>query len=304
MSNSTQPIGPPVSRRSVLRFGTAVGISALATTGLVSQAAAITGRTPGGASLSSPRSARTGPLVLDYRPGQPSGWGQSRTVGGHVAAKDFTQNGRSYRVSLLPFGQSGDAPNPVYEDVPCDPEINFSQVLDEAFGQYYLFRHAGFRGTETLRVQSYSTYVWPAPAPSPDVNVGAELYVVYEPNRGQANPATNDDLHWIQVIKAVGPPLDNFARANPFYPTGGLTSIHGTAICNFYDHPGIQGLGGPTPPTGPPPGGPPPGAPPVGDLRFMAEAFLAGDTGVKTSGKDVITILGGIKWGWQVQELP
>jgi len=35
----------------------------------------------------------------------------------------------------------------------------------------------------------------------------------------------------------------------------------------------------------------------------MAEAFLARDTGVEDSGKDVITILGGIKWGWQVEEL-
>lgn len=200
---------------------------------------------------------------------------------------------------MLPFGQAGDAPDPVYEDFPSDPEIDFSQLLNEVFGRYYTFRYIGLRGSGNLRVQSYSVYVQPPPAPSPDVSVGADLYVVYEPNRGRANPAIGDDLHWIQVVRSVGPPLDNIGRANPFYPTGGLTSIHGTAICNFYDRPGVQGLGAP-PPREPLPGQPPPAVLP----RFVAEAFLARDTGVKDSGKDVITILGGLKWGWHIEELP
>ena len=40
-----------------------------------------------------------------------------------------------------------------------------------------------------------------------------------------------------------------------------------------------------------------------GPLILMAETFLARDTGVKDGGKEVITILGGLKWGWHVEEL-
>jgi len=40
------------------------------------------------------------------------------------------------------------------------------------------------------------------------------------------------------------------------------------------------------------------------NVRFMAEAFLVQDTGTKNAaGKDVVNIFGGIKWGWQVQEV-
>jgi hypothetical protein len=40
------------------------------------------------------------------------------------------------------------------------------------------------------------------------------------------------------------------------------------------------------------------------DTRFLAETFLAQDTGRRTaSGKTIIAIYGGIGWGWQVEGL-
>jgi hypothetical protein len=71
-------------------------------------------------------------LGPNYQPSQPHGWPAAgpdqevgTTIGGHTPAKDFTYNGRSYRIGLLPFGQPGDSPDPVYENVPTDPTINF-----------------------------------------------------------------------------------------------------------------------------------------------------------------------------------
>src|SRR5215471_5751180 len=49
--------------------------------------------------------------------------------------------GRAYRVSLLLFGQSGKAPNPVYEPVPADPLIKSRQTLAHSCGRYYTFRY-------------------------------------------------------------------------------------------------------------------------------------------------------------------
>jgi hypothetical protein len=168
-------------------------------------------------------------------------------------------------VSLRPF-------DPVYEDFPSDPEIDFTHVLEDEFGEHYTFRYVGMRGARKIRVQSYSAYA------HPDGRVGADLYAVYEPDRRRGDPGIHDDLHWIQVARSPGPVLDNTARANPFHLTGGLTSIHGNAICNLYDRPD---------------------EPP----QFIAETFLARDTGVRDGRKEVITILGGLKWGWHVEEL-
>jgi hypothetical protein len=81
----------------------------------------------------------TAHLVLNYRPVQPHGWPPAgpepvaATIGGHTSAKDFTHNGRSYRVGLLPFGQPGDAQDPVYEAVPADSTVNFKQTLTGGF---------------------------------------------------------------------------------------------------------------------------------------------------------------------------
>lgn len=239
-----------LSRRSVLGSVPAGRITALTTTGLRC------------------------PLVLDYKPSQPHGWGAGSTIGGHVGSRPFLRDGRWYRVSLL-------APDPIYEDLPTDLDIRFGQVLDETFGDHYTFRYVGLRGARKLRVQSYSAY-------ASEAGVGADLYVVYEPDRRRGDPAIHDDLHWIQVVKSHGPPLDNTWRANPFHATGGLTSINGNAICNFYDRPLHRGAVGPSP---------------DGLPRFTAETFLARDTGVKEAGKEVVTILGGLEWGWHVEEL-
>lgn len=39
--------------------------------------------------------------------------------------------------------------------------------------------------------------------------------------------------------------------------------------------------------------------------QFIAEVFLAQDTGVKDrAGKDIVTISGGVKWGWQATPVP
>lgn len=257
-----------VSRRSLLRGGTVLGLSAVTTTGFA----------PGAAATRPP-----GPLDLDYRPSQATGWGATSTIGGHTASTAFMHDDRPYELALLPFGQSGD-PHPVYEDEPADPAVDFKRVLAEAFGAYYSFRYAGLEGNRKLRVESYSAYVRQAA----EVRYGADLYVVYSPDRGRGGPAVQDDLHWIQIARSSGPPLDNRGRANPFALTGGLTSIHGHAVCNFYDRPTVHGLGGPTPVP----------------QQFLAETFIARDTGIRdTAGKAIVTILGGLKWGWSLAEI-
>ncbi|MBT2231243.1 hypothetical protein [Nonomuraea sp. NEAU-A123] len=225
--------------------------------------------------------------MLDYRSSRPHGWYQGSTVGGHVTSKDFEYNGKSYRVALLPFSQSGDNPYLVYEDVPADPAIGFKQNLAEAFGAHYSFKYVGgFRGRNEFHVQSHSVYVSKPSGNVPGLDCGADLHVVYRPDSRKGDPAANDNLLWIQVVKSVGPALDNLWRANPFYLAGGLTSVNGEKVFSFYDAPSV-GLGGPEP-----------------DVRFMAEAFLVQDTGTKNAaGKDVVNIFGGIRWGWQLQEL-
>lgn len=67
-------------------------------------------------------------LIVDYQSSEITGWGGS-TLGGHGADYDFTYQDTAYTVSLVPFGQPGDSPDPVYEDVPADATINFQQTL-------------------------------------------------------------------------------------------------------------------------------------------------------------------------------
>lgn len=85
--------------------------------------------------------------------------------------------------------------------------------------------------------------------------------------------------------------VDNGGHANPFYgPAGGLTSINGSQVFSFYDIPQDSVMTGP-------------GAT-VPD-QFTAETFLAQDTGLKdTTGKDIVNIYGGVKWGWQATTAP
>ncbi|SDI24847.1 hypothetical protein SAMN05421505_14039 [Sinosporangium album] len=251
------------------------------------------------------RRAATPPvhLVQNYRPSQPHGWpgtpGQTgATVGGHIAAKDFTHKGKSYRIGLLPFGQPGDSPHPVYLDVPSDPDIAFKQTLAEAFGTHYSFRYTGgFRGRREFDVQSYSVFAEGGPA-SPMLGYGADLYVVYTPDLRRGDPAVHDTLRWIQVVKRLGPSasaksqVDNAGRPNPFYVHGGRISIFGDRVFNVAYKNAPDRLQGP-----------PPDDSALAGVGFKAELFLAQDTGRKNAaGKTVVNVFGGIKHGWQVQE--
>ena len=71
-------------------------------------------------------------------------------------------------------------------------------------------------------------------------------------------------------------------RHNPFNGEGGgLTSIDGNQIVNFYDHIKRAAVAGPLP-----------------KKTWKVETFLAQDTGKKnTAGKDIVNIYGGIKMG-------
>lgn len=220
------------------------------------------------------------------------------TLGGHVPSKDFTQNGRAFRISLLGFGQPGDARDPVYEAEPSDPDINFKQTLVETFGDYYSFRYGtGLRNQERFRVQSYSVFVNQSSDVSP-LTYGADLYVVYEPDPRRGHPAGQGTLLWIRVVRRVGAHgladsyVDNIGGVHPFTATGGRSSIYGEQVVNLDYVDSIERF---------------PGAP--GDLGvtpevFMAEVFLVRDTRVKDlTGRDVVNVLGGIKYGWQVEAL-
>jgi hypothetical protein len=235
-------------------------------------------------------------MVLDYQPSQPTGWpaqfGQpvGATVGGHVPSADFTYQNTAYTISLVPFGQAGDSPDPVYEAVPADPDIKFQQTLNSAFSDYYTFRYDGDSpGWGQLAVQSYSAFAAEPSQSSPMLAFGADLYVVYTPGGYEPRPAGRGNLRWIQVVSS-GQPLfvDDSGRADPFFFDGGLTSVYGRQAVSFYD--ASQGS-------------PRPGATGALPSLWTAETFLAEDTGITDrSGKGIVTIFGGLKYGWQVRQ--
>src|SRR5262245_40285482 len=176
---------------------------------------------------STPLSAEAEHLVVNYQPSQPTGWpgGNNMTIGGHTQSLDFTHNGETWRISLVSFGQPGDAPGPVYESVPADSTINFDQVLTNAFGDYYSFNYVGgLRGQDRFIVLSYNVFVKEPTPTFPVLNFGGEVYVVFDPGGSRAVP-TNKPLQLIQVVNATtagpgpqpGSYLDNSFRANPYY---------------------------------------------------------------------------------------
>ncbi|MGW6195517.1 hypothetical protein ACWF0M_05155 [Kribbella sp. NPDC055110] len=268
-----------LSRRSLLAGSTVLGLSAL------------TGPAWGA------RSAGASHLTLRYRPTQPTGWpgtpgaSFSETLGGHTVAKDFTFNDKPYRISLLPSDGTGQNFDPLYENTPADPEVNFKATLATAFGAHYSFQYqGGFAGHSEFEVQSYSVFAQGPSETSPGTSFGGGLYVVYRPDRRRGDPAADENLRWIQVVNLVSPAVppdsvvDNFGRANPFYLYGGLTSVNGAEVFNFHDIP--QGMA-------------------EGNLtladRFVAETFLAQDTGRKdATGRAIINLLGGLRYGWKV----
>lgn len=245
-----------------------------------------------------------GQLVTTYESTEPHGWPAAPwqdlgvTLGGHITAQDFTQSGRAFRISLLDFGQPGGARDPVYEAEPSDPEIDFKQTLVDTFGDYYSFRYSGgLRNQERFRVQSYSVFVNQDSELAP-VTYGADLYVVYEPDPRRGHPAGQGTLLWIRVVRRAGTNgvaesyVDNIGGVHPFTATGGRTSIFGEQVVNldYVDSierfPGAPGDAGVTPET------------------FTAEVFLVRDTRVKDlTGRDVVNVLGGLKYGWQVEEV-
>lgn len=296
-----------LTRRTLLRSGTAAGL--IATAGLpASQAAAERDSTDATTGATGAQAAH---LVADYRPSQPTGWpwtpGQSfsATVGGHTPSVDFTFNNRPCRVSLIESGVPAAPTAPRYEDRPTDSDINFVEVLASTSGAHYTFRYlGGFPGRGELRVQSYSAF---ATHDGPRTHFGADLHVVYTPNLADGDPPAGDAMQWIQVVShrdpvGAGSEVDNSRRANPFYIYGGLTSVNGKLLVNFQDTPqyGIQIASG----TGPDAAAIADDEPTLGEHLFRAETFLVRDTGrCDHSGRGIVEVYGGIRWGWHAVEL-
>lgn len=301
MSASVSPDEPRTSRRALLRGAGALGLSA-AISPWLRPARALAAPATGLHSAAQQPQLPAGHLVTDYRPSQPTGWppeqgdlrnGIGVTIGGHVASVPFTIQDTLYEISLLAFGQTASAPNPVYEPEPSDPTIDFKATLEKAWGAWYSFRyHGGFTGRTAISVQSYSVRVTEPTATHPQLTYGSDLFMVYEPDPSSSDPPIIADLRWIEVSNSGGTSSTEFRqRANPYYFPGGLTSVYGKQACSFYGAPAggiaIKGNGK--------------GSPAL-SAHSMAEGFVVHDTGRKDhAGKGTIDIYGGVKWGWQAQ---
>jgi hypothetical protein len=231
-------------------------------------------------------------LVLDYRSSEFTGWEWGKTFGGHRSSEEFKLFDKLYRVDLMAFGQSGSGRTPVYEPVPRDSTIAFERTLERRFGAYYSFRYrGGLKGRREFRVQCYSVFAEPQ-----QMSFGAELYLVYVPDVHAGDPPSEAQLKWIQVAHWTGtgspstaPYVDNTSCPNPFFISGGLISIRGTRALNFQNPITAQ---------------PSPRERRALSARYLAEVFLAHDTLTKDrAGKDVIEVYGGVKYGWQLQEV-
>ena len=127
MTASQSPEGPRISRRSLLRRAGTLGLTAAGSSWLTA-ARALAATATNRRSAAQPRAVSAGHLVADYLPSQPTGWlpaglarlrnGVGVTLGGHVASMPSTYQGSAYEISLLAFGQPGNAPDPVYEPEP------------------------------------------------------------------------------------------------------------------------------------------------------------------------------------------
>jgi len=129
------------------------------------------------------------------------------------------------------------------------------------------------------------------------VAYGPDVYFVYHAGSSHAVPALNSDLQFIQIIynrqgkggdllpAGTSRSVDS-ERHNPFYGEGGgLTSIDGNQSVNFSDFIHLAT-----------------DAKTLPSNQFIAETFLAQDTGNKDeTGKEIVKIFGGVKWGWQMQ---
>ena len=233
-------------------------------------------------------------LVANYRPGQPHGWPSGEpeqpvgvTLGGHTPVRDFTHHGRTYRIALSAFGQPTAAPDPAYLTAPEDPTVDFARTLAGTSGGAYAVDYAGgLSGRGGFQVQSYAVTVTP-PTDTAPLLYGADLYVVYD---GDEDPGRA--LRFIQVANAPAMTggtdsfVDNGRRANPFTVTGGPTSVNGRRVVNFYQAALTAPMDDET------------------DLSatFVAEVFLVRDTGGRdAAGREMITLLGGIRYGWTIR---
>lgn len=193
---------------------------------------------------------------------------------------DFSDGGRNYRLKLLER-------DPVYLPAPHDPDIAFRRTLDAKFAANYAFHYVGRPGGgRDFSVQSYSVYSRPASEQSPLV-YGVDLYVVFAPTRPIAVPRWIQVGRWSDATGKTWSAVDNADRANPFYLTGGLTSIYGRRIVNVDYANQMAAFPDQTTLTS----------------SFRAEIFLAEVTAAKdAAGRRVVRIHGGIRYGWQVQE--
>lgn len=226
-------------------------------------------------------------LVAHYEPSQPTGWKfpAPTTLGGHRSCVQVSYGHKTYRISLLSFGQAGSSPNPVYEAAPKDSYVAFKKTLAQAFGRHYVFRYlSGLPSGAKFVVESYSVYV--DRTAKGGAKWGADLYAIYEP--GKTGPAIKSDVNFIQVVYASSyvPPgygkrfVDNQYPNVPYAGEGaGLTSINGHRIVNYYDHVMISS-----------------GTPQ--SQVFRAETFLVKDTGRRNAVGKIVDIYGGIKWGF------
>lgn len=256
----------------------------------------------GAACGSGPAAARVGSstalaaskhLAAHYEPSQATGWAApySPTIGGHESCVQVSYSHKTYRISLLPFGQAGSSPNPVYETVPADPDVAFKKTLAQEFGRHYTFRYlGGLPSGAKFVIESYGVRLYRR---AKGLVWDSDLYAIYEP--GKSGPALNSDLQFIQVIStrypsgAAGSRVDvpgAYSQA-PYSGQGaGLTTVNGHQIVNFYD-PG-PGVLRPVSPDG--------GSGPQVD---RLETFLAKDTGRRNAaGKKIVDIYGGIEWGF------
>ena len=182
MTAPDSPAGRRISRRALLQGAGALGLSAAGSVWL-GPARALAATATDRHRTAQPRPASVDHLVIDYLPSQPTGWG-GVTIGGHITFVPFSFQGNPHEISLLAFGQPGNAPDPVYEPEPSDPTIDFKRTLQEAWGAHYLFRYrGGFRGRSKITAQSYNvlarepTTTDPAapsthPTPTPSTGMG------------------------------------------------------------------------------------------------------------------------------------
>lgn len=124
-------------------------------------------------------------------------------------------------------------------------------------------RHYSFRyaGGSFFEVQSYNVFAH-------EGSYGADLFVVHVRPRHGAGA-----LRFIQVVSGPEPFVDNGGSANPWYAFGGTVSILGTRKTTFYYE--AMEL--------------------VTDKTFAAEVFLV------AFDRDVVTVFGGLTYGWQVR---